>query len=230
MFYHIYKALKVKSVIFIKLTISTKNYTMPQQLLKNSLNNLIEDLNNLDESSFVYDSFIIDCNNLPIPGEEGCIYDYGVYKELFDSLEENKKFPHIYWFEVKNNVSCIDIRNIISKYSTNVNDEKSRKVEHKDRKFYSVPAMTKGIKDINSKILYVGKVKKNLKGRLVSHFGYYCKSPNTQGLQLARWANKINLELEVHYIQLPKELEDLTSLLEFRLAKQLKPILGKHRS
>ncbi|AXG74458.1 hypothetical protein DVK85_09510 [Flavobacterium arcticum] len=202
---------------------------MPQQVLKNSLNQLIENLNDLNETSLVYNSFTFSCNDLPIPEQEGNIYNYELYKELFDSLEENKKSPYIYWFEVKNDVGCIPIRNMVDEYSFKVREEVSKGVHKNNRKFYGVPAMTKGIKDINSKILYVGKVKSNLKGRLVSHFGYYHKSPNTQGLQLARWSKDKNIELEFHYIQLPFELEGLASLLEFKLAGELKPILGKHR-
>ena len=202
---------------------------MPQQVLKKSLNQLIEDLNNLNETSFIYDSFTFNSNDLPTPGQEGNIWYHELYKDLFSYLEVNKKYPFIYWFEIKNDIDCIQIRTMVDEYAFKLREEISKGVHKDNRNFYSVPAITKHIKDINSKVLYVGKVKKNLRGRLVPHLGYHHKSLSMQGLQLARWANEVSLELEFHDIQLPIELEGLASLLEFELAGELKPILGKHR-
>lgn len=202
---------------------------MQIQFLKNSLSQLADDLIGIDESNFSYKTFTIMCNELPVPKEEGNIYYYHLYKTLFDELDINKEYPYIYWFEIKSGFECKKIRSHVSIYDQEVKNELSRKLIHAERNFYGVPAMTSSIKDINSKVLYVGKVKRDLKGRLVPHLGYYHRSPNTQGLQLARWSKDIDLHLEFHYIRLPKELKEIASYLEFKLAKELKPILGRHR-
>lgn len=201
---------------------------MPINILKNSLSKLSQNILELDESEFVYKSFRIQCKDLPVPNQEGNIYTHNLFKNLFDELETTKREPYVYWFEVKEGPVCNEIRNCMSIYNIELKNELNNKLQHIDRRFYSIPAMTKGIKDLNSRILYVGKVKGDLKGRLVPHLGYYHRSPNTQGLQLARWATDKNLTLEFHYIKLPKELRELTSYLEFKLANEFRPILGRH--
>ena len=86
--------------------------------------------------------------------------------------------------------------------------------------------MKKSIND--SRILYVGKVKRHFWGRLIQHLGYY-KVNRTQGLQLYYWAKELNLNLKVTVIEFEPEMIDLMEVLESALAKKLKPILGKHK-
>lgn len=61
---------------------------------------------------------------------------------------------------------------------------------------------------------------------MVSHLGYH-KNIDNHGLQLCHWAQELELELELNYIILPKEVEGLTELFERELSKKLKPIIGR---
>jgi len=78
----------------------------------------------------------------------------------------------------------------------------------------------------NTNILYVGKVKKDLGGRLSTHFGY--AHPKTGGLQLRHWINK-DLELTVHIIAFDDKIDDFVNPLELMLTKKLNPLIGKSK-
>ena len=202
---------------------------MDIKTLANITSTLGEKLKSFSDQDFEYNYFEIECKDLPLPRYEGeSIYKYNSLKDFFSNLNVHKDYPYVYWFEVTDHITCEEIREIIRKYTDEIRNEIFLKVDKNSRNFYSVPAMTKHIKKRDSKVLYVGKVKKDLAGRLVPHLGYYHRSPNTQGLQLSRWAKDLNLNLKFHFIRLPKELKELTSFYEFQIAKDLKPILGRH--
>lgn len=76
------------------------------------------------------------------------------------------------------------------------------------------------------KILYIGKVKNNLGGRLSTHFGF--AHEKTGGLQLRHWLND-NMLLKVHIYAFDKELDDFVNPLELFLTKELKPLIGKSK-
>lgn len=134
------------------------------------------------------------------------------YKPLFSELKEMLG-PCLYYFEITSNNLSFEIINKIKEYS---NTENSK----------AIPAMKKSIND--SRILYVGKVKRHFWGRLIQHLGYYNVN-RTQGLQLYYWAKELNLNLKVTVIEFEPEMIDLMEVLESALAKKLKPILGKHK-
>lgn len=81
--------------------------------------------------------------------------------------------------------------------------------------------------DLNTKTLYVGKVKKGIGGRLSTHFGY--ANPKTGGLQLKYWAKDLKLELTITIIAFEDQLNDFLNPLELELTKELKPLIGKSK-
>ncbi|MFD2943288.1 hypothetical protein [Flavobacterium notoginsengisoli] len=89
-----------------------------------------------------------------------------------------------------------------------------------------VPAIKKNFP--KSKVLYVGKVKKGIWGRLAQHLGYY-KTTRAQGLQLFSWTKGTNVSLKMNILEFEYEMADYIGVLENKLAEELKPILGKHK-
>jgi len=76
-------------------------------------------------------------------------------------------------------------------------------------------------------VLYVGKVKNHLGGRMVTHMGY--GPAKTGGLQLAHWARAIGLQLSVHIYAFDNALGDFVNPLELDLTKRLNPLIGKSK-
>lgn len=136
-------------------------------------------------------------------------------KELFNELKQIKN-PVLYWFEID---------------ETKINAEKIRSlyIEHLAKKSNRAISSYKKDYDINSKTLYVGKVKTGFWGRFITHLGYH-KSTQTAGLQLFHWYNVAEgmPALKLNYIIFEREMEDLISILELDLARKLKPILGRY--
>jgi hypothetical protein len=86
----------------------------------------------------------------------------------------------------------------------------------------------------NSTVIYVGVrkggfVKKhnssNIAGRIVQHLGYYPKG-RTQGLQLAYYANSLDIDLTLHVYSLYHCPDEYLYILEKIFAKKLKPPVG----
>jgi hypothetical protein len=90
----------------------------------------------------------------------------------------------------------------------------------------TMPAFRSNIDD-TSPVLYVGKVKKALWGRVIQHLGF-SRTAGTQGLQLYHWARGLALELKLTAFEFEDDMADLLPLVERAVAKQLKPLLGKH--
>lgn len=136
-------------------------------------------------------------------------------KKVFDNLQDIK-LPVLYWFEIDTNF--INAKKIRTLYLDYLEQKTNRKVSSYKKSF-----------DENSKTLYVGKVKTGFWGRLITHLGYH-KSCQTAGLQLYHWCNSANglPALKLNYIVFEREMEDLISILELELARELKPILGKY--
>ena len=155
--------------------------------------------------------FYINCSDLEDYNHFD-ITDSEKHKTMFTELRELIG-PCLYYFEITSNNLTPEIINKIKEYS---NTENSK----------SIPAIKKTIAE--SKILYVGKVKRHFWGRLIQHLGYY-KVPRTQGLQLFYWAKELNLNLKLTVFEFEPEMINLMEILENELAKQLKPILGKHK-
>ncbi|KVV16426.1 hypothetical protein [Flavobacterium sp. TAB 87] len=151
-----------------------------------------------------------------------------LHQRLDELFLNDKESPFIYWFELKNENKKKVILDAIKTYSELAGNNVTVNSEKSDLKYYKTPAIKKIISDSN--ILYVGKVNRDFIGRLQPHLGFYVASTNTSGLQLRYWAKKLEIDIEIHYVKLPKILVGLTGQLERELAKELKPIIGKHRS
>lgn len=134
------------------------------------------------------------------------------HKEFFTKLEEFNG-PVLYFFEIISIQDSGSIRDCMAKYKY-LKDSKS------------VPALKKNYTK-DSRILYVGKVKRNFYGRVIQHLGYY-KVARTQGLQLFYWAKEIGLDIRLHAYHFEPEMHDLVSIFELKFARDLKPITGKH--
>lgn len=134
------------------------------------------------------------------------------YNAMFTELKQLNG-PCLYFFEILSDNLSSAIVDKIREYSSTENSK-------------SIPAIKKTIPE--SKILYVGKVKRHFWGRLIQHLGYY-KVNRTQGLQLFYWTKELNLSLKLVVYEFEPEMTNLMEVLENDLAKQLKPILGKHK-
>jgi hypothetical protein len=133
------------------------------------------------------------------------------FSHIFDVVTKISG-PCLYYFEIKSEHSPEEIVNRVIEYKL-TQDSKA------------VPAIKK--KFPQSRILYVGKVKKGIWGRLVQHLGYY-KVQGTQGLQLFYWTKGTNVSLKMNIFEFEQEMADYMGVLENKLAKELQPILGKH--
>ncbi len=134
------------------------------------------------------------------------------FKSLFDTLK-SMKGPVLYWFEILSENTHAQVRGKLTEYK-NMSDARANSAMRN----YTVP---------DSKYLYVGKVKKGICGRIVTHLGYN-KSHKTSGLQLYHWSKNMNLKLRLHTIEFIPEMADLISVVELKLAQNLHPIIGKH--
>lgn len=155
--------------------------------------------------------FLINCpelddyNNIDITKSEK-------YKQLFDDIKQIKG-PVLYFFEILSDQTPQTIVDKLNNYSATINSK-------------AVPAIKKNFAD--SKILYVGKVKRHMWGRLIQHLGFY-KVRLTQGLQLFHWAKEISLSVRLTILEFEPEMINLMGVLENELAANIKPILGKHK-
>lgn len=137
-------------------------------------------------------------------------------KEVFDHLKKIKN-PVIYWFEIDyTKINAEDIRKL---YLEHLAKKSSR----------AISSFKKKLVDVETKTLYVGKVKTGFWGRLITHLGYHT-STQTAGLQLFHWykVHEGLPSLKLNYIVYEREMEDFISVLELDLARELKPILGRY--
>lgn len=137
------------------------------------------------------------------------------FVELFNHLKSIKK-PVLYWFEI--DTCSIEADSIRALYFEYLKTNSGRTVSSYKKKLNKT-----------SKTLYVGKVKTGFWGRLVTHLGYH-KNRKTAGLQLYHWYTIHNglPGLKLNYIVFEKEMEDLISIFEAELARNLEPILGRY--
>ena len=155
----------------------------------------------------------IQCNTLPAP-----LWLKGTPapKELdyvWSKLPDNHK-PCLYFFEI----IAPDTETILNKYKEFRGDETLK---------HRASAALKKVPPLDTSILYVGKVKDDIGGRMVVHFAYYHVGA-TAGLQLASWANDINLRLNLHVYSFDENMHDFVSPLEQSFARSLTPLIGKH--
>lgn len=141
---------------------------------------------------------------------------------LFEDLKSIKK-PVLYWFDFE--------------YSKERNSAISKKYQvYRDKikhdysnKQYRNTAAYKATSE-ESKTLYVGKVETGFWGRIVTHLGYN-SNPRTAGMQLHYWyVEEFEAfgNLTLNYIVFDYEMKYLISVLEKRLALELRPLIGKY--
>ena len=91
----------------------------------------------------------------------------------------------------------------------------------------AVPARQNSFDD-TSPVLYVGKVKKAFGGRVIQHLGFSATAA-TQGLQLYHWTRGMALKLQLTAFEFEDDMADLLPLVERAVARELRPLLGKHQ-
>jgi len=162
-------------------------------------------------------TFEINCNNLNDKFHLNDIRLSVEFKKLFEDVTKITN-PVVYWFVIKTNISAQNIVDNLICYR-----------EKEGINARSTPAFKKLDMNINSKILYVGKVKNIFWARLITHLGFLKGKGQTQGLQLNSWTRDLNLNLELNVLEFNKEMADYLTIIEVEFAKQMHPILGKHK-
>jgi hypothetical protein len=158
----------------------------------------------------------IDCKQLPKPvWQKGVELPKGI-DQYFKTLKDRTR-PYLYFFEILNSNSST----ILDTYKA----FKSENEKIKEGKRNSPTLKKRPPKDTN--ILYVGKVKKDMYGRLYVHLGYY-HNGFTAGLQLVCWAKDIDLKLKLHLFSFSPNMQEFVTPLELPLARALNPLIGKH--
>lgn len=176
---------------------------------------LLKDLQNFQKETFEEVlSFDVECETLiPFPAGK-----HGSDKIFYQLHNFKNDHPAVYWFEISSSHTAKDIRDAYPGIQSCAGARKT-------------PSIYKG-QTFESKVLYVGKGKKNISGRMFLHFGFEPKKLNLQGLQLCHWDFNTalkGLKLKLHIIYLPKEMVHFIAIFERCLADNLKPILGRHQ-
>lgn len=176
------------------------------------------------------DYFMFEFNSSHFPDvvqytESRNITKHDKFEKMFHTLE-NLKTNCLYWFSVNSIKDANQLKELISLKKNELWSEDKTTCR-------ALPAENN---NENSTVIYVGvrkgsKAKKqkisNISGRIVQHLGYY-KEGRTQGLQLAYYANSLNIDLKLHVYSLIDCPDEYLYILEKIFAKKLKPICGKH--
>lgn len=133
--------------------------------------------------------------------------------ELLKVIKENNEKPSIYWFEI-----------------INKSDSQNEKLWKKFRSSKNIGAgwWTKANNDVefNTNILYLGKVEKNLFGRLLQHLGIAHKK--TSSLKLRKWFKDFeDVDLKFRYIQFDQDILPYLEDFENIYWRNFKPLLGQ---
>lgn len=189
------------------------NYKIVRNWMQEIISNFSKTLEFCAEGDIIVNE--IDCSKLDEKFITQDIRDSAEFKELFKSLEAVEEKPCVYFFEI---VSETTVESIIDNL-------KNFKGEG------TVPAIKSNYPK-ESNILYVGKVKKLIWGRLIAHMGFHTTKNNpgyqskAHGLQLRHWAKNIKLRFYVYVFN--PVVSDYMEIIERKFAKELNPIIGKH--
>ncbi len=136
----------------------------------------------------------------------------------FIKLKDNKN-PTLYWYELESSKNNIAIRKDFENYR--------EETKRHNANYRNTSSFKKSICQ-ESNVLYVGKVEKGFWGRLVTHLGYN-KSVKTAGMQLFHWYDpNVHGNIKLNYIEFSPEMKHLIIILEKKLAKELKPLIGRY--
>ncbi len=139
------------------------------------------------------------------------IINSNTYSNLIDTFRDLRN-PCVYWFEISESSNVEHVWNSFHTFK--------RKGTHK------LPRAKKNLPK-NTNILYLGKVKFNLLRRMKEHLGF-TRASKTQGLQLCHWASDLGLVVTIHVMEFKQETSNLVGAFEFKLAREMKTILGTH--
>ena len=130
--------------------------------------------------------------------------------EFYNVIYNNNKSAAIYYFKIVSTHSPSAIFDLIKEHKKNPNTNCPKIDKHRD---------------LQSKYLYCGSVKKDIHTRFKQHIGF--GSEKTYTLKLLDWATATNLELRFYYGLIKPEYKEYTELLESCLAEKIKPLVGK---
>ncbi|MFA7289701.1 MAG: hypothetical protein WC055_12570 [Melioribacteraceae bacterium] len=184
--------------------------------------------NIIESSSFRHFSIPLDCSQL---------VDLDIQDQLSKAkkskydLPENLKISFFRQLDLQNGESWL-INNKACLYFFEYSKIQSEFILDGYRKYLTSNKERNGsglkrLPSLDTEILYVGKVKRNIGSRLSTHFGY--AHPHTGGLQLKYWARQMNLQMTVHIIAFNEDIGDFINPLELELTKLLKPLIGKSK-
>ncbi|MDN4167040.1 hypothetical protein QWY31_16130 [Cytophagales bacterium LB-30] len=187
--------------------------------LRAGLSNGIKQYEDIIDKSFDSQIIELDCKRLTNPGEK---LPKEVQGYFFAPL--HLIFPKD--DKMINTRACLYVFEIVSPDPDEVYQAYSSYCKDPTAAYRNKSAF-KEVDNPTSKILYIGKVKKNIGGRLATHMGY--GPAKTGALQLAFWAQKISLQLKVHIYPFEPSLGDYINPLELSLSKALRPLIGKSK-
>ncbi len=163
--------------------------------------------------NYQYSYITLKCSELPTPiWKKGHPIPSKLNTEFFTKLP-SKEFPALYYFKITSNHLNTEIVDTFKYFK-----------DHS--KIKRASSALKKYPPTKTTVLYVGKVKKDILGRMKVHLGYYHNN-NTSGLQLACWAPTINLKLKLHIFIFDKDMEPFISSLELPFSRSLSPMIGK---
>ncbi|NHN24949.1 hypothetical protein FIA58_004590 [Flavobacterium jejuense] len=197
--------------------------------MKETINNFINEFKTeIEEIKADYFKFEFNTSQLPDVIEYTHKIDIRTHKEfekMFTTLE-SVKTNCLYWFSANSIENANKLKEIISLKKVELFSEEKEKCR-------ILPAENI---NTNSTVIYVGVRKgsvakkqkiTNISGRMVQHLGFY-KEGRTQGLQLAYYANSLDIDLTLHVYSLFDCPDEYLYILEKIFAKKLKPICGSH--
>jgi hypothetical protein len=126
------------------------------------------------------------------------------------------KGPSVYWFQIEYSDGLTN-ENVINQYLS------IRKDKNKATGWWSRGKIQR--KDIQTDVLYLGKVESQLQNRLISHVGLGHQF--TSSLKLQKWMPELeNMTLSFRFLKLDKEMKDYVEDIEKVLWDKYKPLLG----
>jgi hypothetical protein len=183
-----------------------------ENIAKEFSNSIHEILNN-NEYVIRHEPKEIDCSLLDDKYFDEDITFSENFKHIFEEL--NNKIPTLYIYEIISDIKSEVVKARFLEYRNNPTTKRPTPATYKH-------------KNSDSRILYVGKVNTENKGRTVVHLGI--GPEKFHGLQLMHWAKEIKLKLNLHIFEFKSDINDkILNAIESQAAIILKPLIGKHQ-